>query len=109
MRLSIETNNPHEAETARKMAEAIAIKYGFLDEPEINKRAAHGLQRKPARPIPRQPPAKTPRGLIWKESELLRSAYIFFTGETPTPRQFEKALSSVAAKVADFLETVRER
>jgi len=67
------------------------------------------LQRKPARPIPRQPPAKTPRGLIWKESELLRSAYIFFTGETPTPRQFEKALSSVAAKVADFLETVRER
>ena len=110
--LSIETSNPHEAATARKMAEQIAKKYGFTltrlcdqaHDQVCAARAKHEVSPRPARVISRRPPAK-PR----KELELLRSAYFFFTGENPTPRAFERSLSKWAEKIADFLETVRER
>lgn len=106
--LSLETTNPHEAKTARKMAEQIATKYGFhlhqVVKEEIDARAAHEVRPKPPRPIQRKARAKPTQ-----EIEFLRSAYCFFTGENPTPRAFERSLEKVAGKLADFLETVRER
>jgi hypothetical protein len=109
-RLSLSTEYPEEAATARKRVEQIGRKYGFTvgdvfpETTTIEERAAHEVRPMPARPIQRKARVKPTQ-----EIEFLRSAYCFFTGENPTPRAFERSLEKVAGKLADFLETVRER